>query len=353
MERYIGIDVHAQSCTMAVSGPSGKRLGAQILETRAEALVEAVRKVRGKRYICIEEGTQSQWLYELLEPHAQDVVVVVPEQNRGQKSDERDAWGLTEIAREGKARTRVHKAPVTMAGLREAARGYRMLTKDVARVKNRIKAVYRSRGLWSAKSDVYRRGSRKAWVAQLPASSRALVELLGDELDALEPLKSRAEERLSEEAKGHPEVRRLQTVPGLGEIRASQVVAVMVTPHRFRTSRQLWSYSGLSVVTRASAEWIRQGAAWVRSSKGSQTRGLTRQRNPTLKSVFKSAATTVISRMPTHPLHQDYQRTVAAGTKPNLAKLTLARRIAAICLAIWKNQEDYDPQKARRRTPPA
>ena len=53
--------------------------------------------------------------------------------------------------------------------------------------------------------------------------------------------------------------------------------------------------------------------------------------------------------MPHHPLHADYQRQLAAGTKPNLARLTLARRIAAIALAMWKHNEEYDPARHRRK----
>ena len=79
MERYIGLDVHRDSCTVAVVGPSGKRLKAFVVETNGSAAVEVVRCVPGRRHICLEEGTQSAWLHELLSPHAEEVVVVVPE----------------------------------------------------------------------------------------------------------------------------------------------------------------------------------------------------------------------------------------------------------------------------------
>ena len=39
------------------------------------------------------------------------------------------------------------------------------------------------------------------------------------------------------------------------------------------------------------------------------------------------------------------ERMVAAGMKPNLAKVTLARKIAATALAMWKKKEAYDPNK--------
>ena len=64
-----------------------------------------------------------------------------------------------------------------------------------------------------------------------------------------------------------------------------------------------------------------------------------------LKPVFKSAALTVVMRMPEHPLHRAYRKHLQEGMEPALARLTLARRIAAAVLAMRKNQEDYDPTK--------
>ena len=83
---------------------------------------------------------------------------------------------------------------------------------------------------------------------------------------------------------------------------------------------------------------------WIRA-KVQRTQGLTWNFNHTLREVFKGAATTVIQQYPDHPLHKDYERLLAAGTKPNLAKVTLARKIAAITLAMWKHKEVYDPAK--------
>jgi hypothetical protein len=86
---------------------------------------------------------------------------------------------------------------------------------------------------------------------------------------------------------------------------------------------------------------------WVRRVMP-QTRGLNRNRQATLKNVFKGAAKTVLTQ-PEHPLKLAYDRALAAGTKPNLAQLTLARRIAGAVLAMWKNKEKYDLNKQRQR----
>jgi hypothetical protein len=131
-------------------------------------------------------------------------------------------------------------------------------------------------------------------------------------------------------------------------IRAAQIVAIVVSPNRFRTRQQFWSYCGLGIVSRSSSDWThdRRGALVRRET--SQTRGLNLNRHPVLKAIFKGAALNVVLSMHKHPLHQDYQRMTAAGMKPTLARITVARKIAAAVLAMWKKKEEYDPAKSHR-----
>ncbi len=294
--------------------------------------------------MCLEEGPQSAWLYEILEPEVTEAVVTVPPESKGPKDDLRDAWARAEELRTGAIRTRVYKAPKQLRGLRSAASAYRVATRDVVRAKNRLKAVLHSRGIL-ADSKVYDTESRARWLKELPAGQRELGGWLGRELDVLVPLRDEAEGWLLKEAKSHPMIRKLGTGPGMGPLRTAQLVAIVGTPHRFRTRRQFWSYSGLGIVTRSSSDWVRdKRGQWVRGEV-LQTRGLTRKRQPVLKAIFKGAATTVIAQLVNDPLHADYQRMLGSGIKPNLAKLTLARRIAAIVLSMWKHEEVYDPKR--------
>jgi hypothetical protein len=100
MDRYIGLDAHSQSCTLAVVGPSGRRLGSQVVETNGAALVAAIRAIARPRHLVLEEGTQSGWLHEILSPHVYELVVLQATQAPvGQKSDERDAFALAEALR--------------------------------------------------------------------------------------------------------------------------------------------------------------------------------------------------------------------------------------------------------------
>lgn len=58
MDRYIGMDVHAMSCTICIVGPSGRQLKSDVVETNGQALIEYLRAIPRPRHLCIEEGTQ-------------------------------------------------------------------------------------------------------------------------------------------------------------------------------------------------------------------------------------------------------------------------------------------------------
>ncbi len=93
MERYIGMDVHAASCTLAVISEKGRKLRDFPVETNGQALVEAVRMIPGHKHLVFEEGLQSAWLYETLSPHVDEIVVAgITESRRRATSAMRMAW---------------------------------------------------------------------------------------------------------------------------------------------------------------------------------------------------------------------------------------------------------------------
>ena len=348
MDRFIGLDAHKQSCTFTGLNQKGKVLKTDVVETHGKALVEFLKLIPGTRHLCVEEGTHSQWLYEILSPHADKIAVVPGEKKKGNKSDAVDSHDLAERMRTGSLRIKVFKAPKTFTTLRDLVRTYEMVTSDVVRNKNRIKSFYRARGLKiSKKSEVLVATTREKAMKRLQPGARRAVGFLCEELDSQEELKDELQKVMLKEAGKHAITRILKGAPGIGPVRAAQMLAIVVTPVRFRTSRQFWSYCGLAVVLRTSSDWERlSNGKWERR-KGVKTRGLNRNCNPALKAIFKGAATTVITKMHSSPLYDDYQRLLDRGLNPDLAKVTLARKIAAIVLAMWKNKEAYNPAKYR------
>lgn len=341
MERYLGIDVHRDSSTVCVLSAAGKRVRQDIVETNGHALVRHLEELRGTLHVCLEESSWSEWLYEILSPHAVELVVYQNEWTPGAKSDAIDAHGLAEKLRIGQAGPGVFKSPKRYRKLREWARVYQALVRDVVRVKNRIKSQFQRRGVRCTGTSVYDPEQRDAWLRELPPVMRPTVELLGIELDCLAELKGEAERALLTESHRHRISRILETAPGIGPIRAALLIATVVTPHRFRSKRQFWSYCGFAVVTRSSADWLPTQGGWVKAQVV-RTRGLNRNHNPTLKGIFKGAALAAIHQTQAgHPMKEAYNRLVESGTRPPLARITIARKIAATVLAMWKREEVY------------
>ncbi len=344
MNQYIGLDGHNKSCTFVVLNEKGKVKRKAVLATNEKELLQFVNSIPGRRHLCIEEGTQSQWFYEIFLGHVHDLAIVQGRKTSGNKDDVRDAHRLAERFRIGDLGPRIWKVPEALATLKDLVRSYEMLNKDLTRVKNRIKHLYRSRGLaYSKDACPFCTGRGDC---QKPGFHQ-IVELLRTQQERLEPLKTQAQKAMVAEAKRHPITRILQTAPGFGPVRSAELLPIVINPDRFRTSRQFWCYCGLAIVQRSSSDYVQKPDGQWCWAPTSQTRGLNRNFNRMAKAIFKGAAVTVLTSMPTEPLRGDYDRLLSNGTKPNLARLTLARKIAAIVLAMWKNKEAYDPGKYR------
>ena len=346
MEQYIGLDVHSTSCTAVVISPTGRKVQQTALETSPRVLIEWLRSMRRRSILVMEEGNQSEWLYELLSPFTIETLVVQPTRVTGNKRDDVDAERLARLARINEPGRLVFKKPQLLTALRHAAKTYVDVRRDLTRYRARLKLLLQSRGLHAKAAELLEEGLRAPWILQLPEPIRPRASLLGVQIDAAKSTYDEARRWMLSEAKAVRAVQHIKSVPGIGDIRAPLIAAAMISPHRFRTKRQLWSYAGLAVVTRSSSDWTRQGDTLVRRRGHQLALGLNRNRNPQLKEAFVGAAQQIISRMPSHPLHLSYQQRLDRGMKPTRARLTLARKIASIVLALWKRGEEYDPTES-------
>src|SRR5208337_329281 len=135
---------------------------------------------------------------------------------------------------------------------------------------------------------------------------------------------------------------RLRTIPWLGPIRVALLLGRVQTPHRFRSKRQFWAYCGLGLETRSSADYGFVNGQLERRSKPVFIRGLNLNHNHDLKNLFKSAATGASSSE--GAFREFYEKLLVKGMKPEMARLTLARKIAAITLHVWKKGEPFDAE---------
>jgi transposase len=221
--------------------------------------------------VTFEEGTSAAWLYDLLQRHVAKLVVCDPRKNAlmkaGNKSDRVDARKLADLLRTGML-SPVYHGECGVRTLRELARSYLTLTKDLTRVMNRIKGLYRSWAISCAGQKVYSQRHRAEWLEKLTQPGvRRRAERLYQQLDHLRPLRQEARQELLAESRKHPASTLLRQIPWLGSIRVALLIAFIQTPHRFRTKRQLWAYSGLALETRISGEYRFTGGHLQRSKR--------------------------------------------------------------------------------------
>jgi transposase len=349
--KYIGLDVHKEAISIAVLNGLGKLVMESIVETKASTLLQFLEGLRGELHVTLEEGTWAAWLYDVLKPHVQEIVVCNPRRNallkEGSKSDKVDARKLAELLRGGLLRA-VYHGENELRTLRELARSYQVISKDLKRVMNRLKALYRSWGIPCTGTQVYSPRHREQWLKKIrEAGVRRRAELFYQQLDGLQALRRTVRGELLAESRKHQAVKVLRQIPFIGPLRAAQLVALMQTPYRFRSKRQLWTYSGLAVETHDSAQYRYVDGQLQRSKKPQQIRGLNQNHNHAMKQIFKSIA--LSASLCAGPFQHFYEGLLAKGMKPELARLTLARKIAAVTLTLWKKGARFDAEYVKPR----
>src|SRR6266481_4273533 len=347
--QYIGMDVHKEAIVIAVLNGSGKRVMETILETKASSILQFIHGLRGELHVTWEEGTWAAWLYDLLQPQVHEILVCNPRRNallkEGSKSDKVDARKLAELLRTGMLRP-VYHGENGLRTLRELARSYQTISKDLTRVMNRLKALYRGWGIPCAGTQVYAPRYREEWLGKIvQAGVRRRAELLYQQLDGLQALRREVRPEFLAESRKHKAAKLLRQIPYIGPIRAARLIGLMQTPHRFRSKRQLWTYSGLGIETRDSAQYRFVRGQLQRVKKPQQIRGLNRNHNHEMKEIFKGAAIRASCGM--GPFREFYVSLLDKGMKPEMARLTLARKIAAITLILWKKEERFDAEQLK------
>ena len=145
--KYIGMDVHKESISIAVLNSAGKLVMESVIETKAITILQFIDGLRGDLHVTFEEGTWAAWLYDLLKPHVNEVLVCDPRKNallkEGNKNDRsmRASWPNCCASNHVNS---VYHGEHGVRTLKELARSYLTISKDLVRVMTRVKAIYRS-----------------------------------------------------------------------------------------------------------------------------------------------------------------------------------------------------------------
>jgi hypothetical protein len=147
--KYIGMDVHKESISIAVRNSAGKVVMECVIETKASLILQFIDGLRGDLQVTFEEGTSAAWLYDLLKPRVTKLVVCDPRKNKSM--------------REGNQNDKIDARRT----LKELVRSYLTISKDLTRVMTRVKAIYRSWAIPCTGKEVYARCHRAEWLEKI------------------------------------------------------------------------------------------------------------------------------------------------------------------------------------------
>ncbi|MFC2140650.1 transposase, partial [Candidatus Auribacterota bacterium] len=170
--KYIGADVHISSIDFCVVDEKAKVIKRNKISTSAKAFIEFIQSIPKPRKVFIEEGCLASWLLETANDHGEELIITDAKQNhwignRGQKNDKIDAEKLAHLARGGYI-NQVHHPVGYRRRYKELVFHYHDTVKTAIRIKNKIKARFRSNGVACTGSTVYSKNYRKEWFCKLP-----------------------------------------------------------------------------------------------------------------------------------------------------------------------------------------
>lgn len=257
---WLGLDAHANSCVLAHLGDDGaQRQFWRIPTSQPAKLVAQVRAIPATdKRLALEETNLARWLWQLLRPHVQQLVVCDARHNKlisshHNKKDPRDGFGLARLLRLGELHPVWQVPDDGRALFKSAAQAYEEAVWRSTRLKQQIKSTFQHWGLFPTGTRLYSDQGRHAWMKQLPHDDlRAQLELLYTSMEQAVQTQRDARKLLVRLGKPFPEVELLRTAPGLGVVGAHLFAAYIADPARFDSPGGLIRYCRLGIRDRSS-----------------------------------------------------------------------------------------------------
>lgn len=336
-DHFIAVDWALSNMAIAKSTRHSEEIHCVDVVADVRELKTYLATLKGTKVLCFEESTPAQWLYVELKEYVDEVIVCDPYRNKllceGPKNDKIDAIKLLRLLRAGLLKPVYHSAD-SLISLRKIVNGYLDIVYAGVRAKNQRAALLRSYGL----------------IAEEELSNASEVDYFvmsgyDSAIKNYENEKARYNRKFLSLASDIEIVKALKTVPGIGAVGAVKIAAIVVDARRFNNKGQFLSYCGL----------IRHDRVSGGRSYGKKTPRHSR----VLKSVFKTAAVTVIQGRPgiytkalgeTAGVLKDYYQMLIEKKNypPYRARSAVARKIAIIALGVMKSGQKFDDRWRRK-----
>ena len=337
----IGLDLHKRESQLCIGRDDGQIIEQRIATTRERFTAELGARPRAR--ILLEASTESEWVARHLESLGHEVIVADPNfapmyatRSRRTKTDRRDARTLMEACRLG-----AYRAAHRMAAARRHVRAELAVREALVRTRTRYiavaKTLVRRDGLRVAASESHLVAQRIAALELSPALSAELLPLfqilapINEQIDA-------ADRRIAALVSTDPAMRLLATAPSIGPITASAIVATVDDVTRFASAHQFEAFLGLVPGERSSGEKRRIGR-------------ITKAGNSRVRYLLVEAGWRILrARSEETAALRAWGLRIAARRGKRIAVVAIARRLAGILYAMWRDGVPYDAARLRAPT---
>jgi transposase len=334
----IGLDLHKRESQLCALEDDGHLSERRIATTRER--FTAVLGNRAPATVLLEASTESEWVARHLEALGHTVIVADPNyapmyatRSRRVKTDKRDARTLAEACRLGAYRP-AHRLSEPQRHVRAELAVREALVRTRTRYIALVKAFVRRDGLRVPSSTAEYVARRVATLDLAPALAREIAPLLRA-LGLLNEEIANADARIVATRRDDPVVARLTTAPGVGPLTATAFVATVDDVARFADAHQLQAYLGLVPSERSSGEAQRRGR-------------ITKAGNARLRWLLVEAAWRVPrARTDETAALRAWAARIALRRGKRVAVVALARRLAGVLYAMWRDGVPYTAPRLR------
>jgi transposase len=338
----IGLDLHKRESQLCILAEDGTVTERRIVTSRERFTAVLGNQPRAR--ILLEASTESEWVAQDLETLGHEVVVADPNyapmyasRTRRVKTDKRDARALAEALKIGAYR-HAHRVSAERRHIRAELAVREALVRTRTRYISLAKALARRDGLRVAGSEAEKVAKR---IAELELSDTLASELM-PLFQVLAPINEQieaADRRITALSKNDPEVALLTTAPSIGPITSSAVVATVDDITRFKSAHQFEAFLGLVPSERSSGEKRRIGK-------------ITKAGNSRVRYLLIEAAWRIMrSKNDETAALREWALLIAARRGKRVAVVALARRLAGILYAMWRDKSPYNGSMLRMPRP--
>ena len=338
MEYYVGLDVSLKQTSICVVNQTGSVVREGVVDSDPEAIAAFLRaKAPGAVRIGLETGPTATWLWTELKRLGLPVICIDARHAKAvlkmqiNKSDRNDAVGIARIMQTGWFKE-VRVKDLDSHAVRALLASRALLVKIKRDLENQVRGLLKNFGLviGRAKFNVF--AVRAEELIEGRPELVAAVRPLLDARQAIEQQVDDLDRKVQKLARHNAQVRRFMSVPGVGPVTALCFKATIDDPARFKRSRSVGAYVGLTTRRHASGELDWSG----RISKCGDAM---------LRMYLFEAAGVLLTRVPKWSALKAWGTRLIKRNGLRKAKVAVARKLAVILHRMWIDGTEFNWSK--------